>query len=57
MKGGDPGAPARTEAERRAAIDLRHEREVADARARGWMATAERIEVERLSWLAEGAPL
>lgn len=50
-------ALARTEEERRAAVDARYRREVGAATARGWTATAEAIERERAQWVAEGAPL
>ena len=32
--------------------DMRYDREIADARARGWTLTAARIEAERVEWLA-----
>jgi len=50
-------ALARTEEERRAAVDARYRREVAAALARGWMVTAERIRVEWRAWVLDGAPL
>jgi len=34
--------------------DMRYDREIADARARGWTDTAAAIEAERAEWLAGG---